>query len=65
MAEALLLVCPVAKQGILQARKGNKQSRDGAARQEELLSIEQSQFWAVHVTHEISELFNSNYYVSL
>lgn len=57
MAEALMLVCPVGKQGILQARKGNKQSQNGGVSQEELL-IEQSQFWALHVTHEISELFN-------
>lgn len=64
MAEALMLVCPVGKQGILQARKGNKQSQNGGVSQEELLSIEQSQFWALHVTHEISELFNSNYCVS-
>ena len=52
-----MLVCPVAKQSILQARKGATQSRDGAVSQEELLSIEQSPRWALHVTHERSELF--------
>lgn len=57
MPEALVLVCPVAKQDILQARKGSKQNGDAAVSQEELLSIEQSQFWALHVTHERSELF--------
>ena len=57
VAEALVLVCPVAKQSILQARKGATQSRDGAVSQEELLSIEQSPRWALHVTHERSELF--------
>lgn len=39
VAEALMLVCPVAKQSILQARKGHKQSQDGAVSQEALLSI--------------------------
>ena len=43
VAEALMLVCPVAKQSILQARKGHRQSQDGAVSHEAPLSIAQGQ----------------------